>query len=171
MVRIAHILVAIALIAGGLTAAPANAAPDWNRLDDPMMGGIGLHMGKLGGAGLAIKYPLAWYLQLQAAGGVWRQGDTRWHNLGFELHYILRQDDRLRLFLLGGAGYWHDEDRKDGPGGEYWDADSHWNLGFGVGAERLMGDRWAVKADVDFTYQGDDDSITIWPQAGIMFYW
>jgi hypothetical protein len=172
MVRMVHIVAALTLAAGLLAATPAAAAPDWNRLDDPMVGGIGLHVGKIGGTGLALKYPLKWYLQLQVAGGIWRQGDTRWHNLGFEVHYILRQDDRLRLFLLGGAGYWHDEDRKeDNAGQEFWDESSNWNLGFGVGAERLIGERWAVKADVDFTFQGDDDSITLWPQAGVLFYW
>ena len=35
-------------------AVPALAAPDWNRVDDPLKGGIGLHAGKIGGSGLAL---------------------------------------------------------------------------------------------------------------------
>ena len=153
-------------------AAPAAAVPDWNRVDDPMKGGIGVHVGKIGGTGLAIKYPLAWYLQLQAAGGVWRTNDTRWHNLGLQLEYLLRQDPRLRLYLVGGAARYHDEDRKtDAQGNDYWDATTRWNAGFGVGVEWLLGERWAVGGDIDFTWQDKDDSITIWPQAGLLFYW
>jgi hypothetical protein len=163
-------LAAVALVA--FLAAPAAAVPDWNRVDDPMMGGIGLHAGKIGGSGLAIKYPLAWFLQVQLAGGIWRTTDDRWNNLGLELQYILRQDPRLRLFLVGGVARYHDEDRKEDPElGEYWEKSTDWNAGFGVGVEWLLGERWAVKGDVDFTWQDDDDSITVWPQAGLMFYW
>jgi hypothetical protein len=40
-----------------------------------------------------------------------------------------------------------------------------------VGVEWLLGERWAVKADADFTWQDQDDSVTVWPQAGLLFYW
>ena len=153
-------------------AVPVVAAPDWNRVDDPLKGGIGLHAGKIGGSGLALKYPLAWYLQLQVAGGVWRTSDTRWGNFGMELQYLLRQDPRLRLYLVGGAAMYNNQDKKhDEYGQEYWQNDEQWNVGFGVGAERLLGERWAVNIDVDFTYQEKEESVTIWPQVGLLFYW
>jgi hypothetical protein len=34
-----------------------------------------------------------------------------------------------------------------------------------------VGQRWAVKIDADFTYDGDDETLTLWPQGGLMFYW
>jgi hypothetical protein len=155
-----------------LLAASAPAAPDWNRLDDPMQGGIGLHAGKIGGTGLAFKWPLKWFLQFQVAGGIWRSSTTRWGNIGFELQYILRQDPKLRLYLLTGLGFYNDQDRKRNEAGqEYWANDKQWNTGFGVGAERLLGERFAFKLDVDFTYGDKDESITVWPQAGLLFYW
>jgi hypothetical protein len=162
----------LALVLTATLAGSALAAPDWNRIDDPLKGGIGLHLGKTGGTGLAVKYPLAWYLQLQVAGGIWRTSDTRWNNLGMELQYLLRQDPRLRLYVVGGVARFHDEDRKtDAAGQEYWQSSTDWNAGLGVGVEWLLGERWAVSGDVNFTYQDSDDSITIWPQAGLLFYW
>jgi len=152
-------------------AAPAMAQPDWNRLDDPMQGGIGIHAGKLGGTGLAFKWPLRWYLQLQVAGGIWHTKDDKRHNVGAEMQYLLRQDPRLRLFLVGGWSYSNHQEKVTDPGGDYWDKDPAWNAGAGVGLEYLIGTRWSLKGDVDFTYQHDHESITVWPQAGVFFYW
>ena len=155
-----------------LAAAPAIATqPDWNRLDDPLKGGIGLHAGKIGGTGLAFKWPLQWYLQLQVAGGLWHTDDDQRHNVGVELQYLLRQDPRLRFFLVGGWAYADHREKVTTDGREDWDGDPNWNAGFGVGAEYLMGDRWSVKGDVDFTYRDEDESITLWPQLGVFFYW
>jgi hypothetical protein len=157
---------------GPATAPAAGAEPDWNRLDDPLAGGIGLHAGQIGGMGLAFKWPLRWYLQVQVAGGIWNTEDDHRHNVGLELQYLLRQDPRLRLFLLTGLGYFaHDERGRHENGEEFWRQDSSWNTGFGVGVEYLLGQRWAVKIDADFTYQSDDETVTLWPQAGLMFYW
>ncbi len=153
-------------------AAPANAVPDWNRLDDPLEGGIGLHAGRIGGTGLAFKWPLRWWLQLQGAGGILNTDANRRHNFGLELQYLLRQDARLRLFLVSGVGYYYHSERERPAGGaEFWRRRKTWNSGFGVGVERLMGERWALKFDVDFTYRDDKGSITLWPQAGLFFYW
>lgn len=155
-----------------VSAMPARAAePDWNRLDDPLQGGIGLHVGKLGGTGLAFKWPLLWYLQLQVAGGLWHTEDDQRHNIGVEMQYLLRQDPRLRFFLVGGWSYNNHRERIDEPSGDDWREDPAWNAGAGVGLEYLMGSRWSLKGDLDFTYQEEKDSITIWPQVGVFFYW
>ncbi|MEZ4386783.1 MAG: hypothetical protein R3D98_04275 [Candidatus Krumholzibacteriia bacterium] len=155
-----------------LTATLAGAGePDWNRLDDPLQGGIGLHAGKIGGTGLAFKWPLRWYLQLQVAGGLWHTQDDQRHNVGVELEYLLRQDPRLRFFLVGGWSYNNHRQLVDEVGGRFWHEDPAWNAGCGVGLEYLMGPRWSLKADLDFTYQHERDSTTIWPQAGVFFYW
>ena len=163
--------VAVALLSLVLVA-PGSAAPDWNRLDDTLEGGIGLHAGWIGGTGLAFKYPLKWWLQLQTAGGIWHTEKNQRHNVGFEVHYILRQDPRLRVYLLAGLGYYHH--RKRGPdveGMESWSRNTAWNTGFGAGIERLMGERWSFKVDLNFTHRQGKESIVPWPQAGIFFYW
>lgn len=148
------------------------AAPDWNRLDDPLVGGIGLHAGRIGGTGLAFKWPLWWWLQLQAAGGIWNTDNNQRHNVGFEMQYLLRQDPRLRLYLLTGYGYYsHRERGRHGDGREFWDRRTSWNTGFGVGIERLMGERWSLKTDLSFTYRDDKQSTTLWPQVGLFYYW
>lgn len=168
-----HILAAVMLAATTLMAGQSLAAiPDWNRLDDPLQGGIGLHAGRIGGAGLAFKWPLRWYLQLQVAGGLWHTDDEQRHNVGVEVNYLLRQDPRLRFFLVGGWSYGNHRERfLDAQGDEDWHEDPSWASGFGVGAEYLMGSRWSIKGDLDFTYRQDKESITLWPQAGVFFYW
>jgi hypothetical protein len=167
-----HIVIPVLAAAALLAAMPASARPDWNRLDDPLEGGIGVHAGWIGGTGLAFKWPLQWWLQLQAAGGIWNTEDHRRHNAGVELQYLLRQDPRLRLFLVAGLGYYnHRERERQGDGTESWRTQRNWNSGFGVGVERLMGERWALKVDLDFTYRDKNDSVTLWPQAGLFFYW
>jgi hypothetical protein len=146
--------------------------PDWNRLDDPLEGGLGLHAGLIGGTGLAFKWPLWWWLQLQAAGGIWNTDSNKRHNVGIELQYLLRQDPRLRLYLLTGYGYFsHSERGTDTDGREVWDPDTSWNTGFGVGVERLMSQRWSFKADLSFTYRADKRTTTLWPQVGFFYYW
>ena len=67
--------------------------------------------------------------------------------------------------------YSHDEQVKRDDGTQGWDLSKSANAGFGVGVERLIGDRWALKLDLDFTYEGDDGDIRPWPQAGLFFYW
>ena len=39
------------------------------------------------------------------------------------------------------------------------------------GGEGSLASRWALKLDLDFTYEGDDGDIRPWPQAGLFFYW
>ncbi len=145
----------VVLAVGVLAGLPdvASAVKDWNRTDDAMTHAVGLHAGQIGGTGLAFVLPLTWFIHAQVAGGVWNtEGDHR-YNVGLELHYLLRQDPKLRLFLLAGAAYYsHDEQVNRPDGTQDWDLEKSTNAGFGVGIERLIGDRWALKLDLDFTY-------------------
>jgi hypothetical protein len=84
--------------------AQSSAGPDWNNAGDPLVGAIGLHYGQLGGHGLAFRAPLRWWLYFQVAGGVWHTADKKQHNVGFNLNYILRQDQRVRVFINAGPG-------------------------------------------------------------------
>jgi hypothetical protein len=172
MLRVVLAIVVVLLGFGAVTPQPASAVKDWNRTDDTMAAAVGLHAGKIGGTGLAFVVPLTWFIHAQFAGGVWNtEGDHR-YNVGLEFHYLLRQDPKLRLFLIAGAAYYsHDEQVNQADGTQDWNLDKSTNAGFGVGVERLIGDRWALKLDLDFTYEGDDGDIRPWPQAGLFFYW
>lgn len=155
-----------------IAAAPVFAAPDWNRLDDTLEGGVGLHAGWIGGTGLAFKYPLKWWFQLQVAGGIWNTKSNQRHNVGLEAQYLLRQDPRLRLYLLSGLGY-YSRKKLEKPAGEeeFWDSRKAWNTGFGVGVEWLTGERWSLKVDLSFTHRNDKETIMPWPQVGLFYYW
>lgn len=148
-------------------AVPAGAVKDWNRLDDPLAGAVGLHAGKLGGVGLAYKYPPVWWLNFQVAGGIWHTGKHKRHNIGLELQYILRQDDRLRLFAAAGAGFFYHQQVHDDADDEL---SEYWNTGIGIGIEFLQGDRFSIQIEGDFTHEGDDGDILFFPQAGIFYY-
>jgi hypothetical protein len=162
-------LVALVLVATSLPGLPTAAdAKDWNRLDDPLQGAVGLHAGKVGGTGLSFKLPLRWFLYLQASGVIWHTADNKWHNYGVEAQYLLRQDRSMRLFLAAGiARYHHKRVHDDRPD----ETDVSWNSGFGVGTEFLVGERWSAQVELDFTYESDDDNILLFPQAGLFFYW
>ena len=43
--------------------------------------------------------------------------------------------------------------------------------GAGVGLEYMMGRRWSLQAEGDFTYFGDSGDIKVIAQAGIYYYW
>jgi len=136
---------------------------DWNNYDDAILSGIGLHFGEIGGEGLAFRVPLKWWLYLQVAGGIWHTGGDRKHNLGANLNYILRQDQRLRLYVSGGTAFFYHRTSKV--------VDQDWNLGAGVGVEYLQGPRWAWKVEADFAYLGRNGDIKVVPQAGVTYYW
>ena len=162
----------LALVAGLLVTAATGfgpaAARDWNRVDDPLQGAIGVHAGKVAGTGLSFKLPLQWFLYFQATGLIWHTSENKWHNYGFALQYLLRQDRQMRLFLAGGvARYYHKKVKDDGPDEE----EANWNTGLGVGTEFLLGERVSAQVQLDFTYEGEDENITLFPQAGIYFYW
>jgi len=155
------LLVVLLLLAAASTAAAQ--VRDWNRVDDPLYEAIGLHMGLSGGFGLSYKFPIKWWLYGQVAGGIWNNKDDNRHNGGFSLQYILRQSGRDKLYLGAGlAHYYHKEKGR---------TKDHINMGFGVGLERLLGERTAVQVEAVFTSRGDDEnSLMIFPQAGIHYY-
>ena len=116
--------------------------------------------------------PLRWWLYLQVAGGVWHTEDKKQHDVGFNLNYLLRQDQRLRLFINAGVGYFYRRELVGTSGGQdVFDTDKNWNLGGGVGLEYLQGSRWAWKVEADFAHLGKSGDIKVIPQAGISYYW
>ena len=160
------------LVAACLLAAPGPAAAqdvrDWNDSVDTLEGGIGLHYGKIGGHGLSFRLPMEWWLYFQVTGGIWHTSDKKQHNLGFQANYILRQDQRTRIFLSGGFAYFHDEEQVRT---DVWEKDKNWNYGAGVGLELLMGKRWSLQFEGDFAHLGKTGDIKVVPQAGIYYYW
>lgn len=155
-------LLIVLLLLAAATSATAQVR-DWNRVDDPLYEAIGLHMGLSGGFGLSYKFPIKWWLYGQVAGGIWNNKDDNRHNAGFSLQYILRQNGRDKIYLSAGlAHYYHKENDR---------TKDHINTGFGVGMERLLGERTAVQVEAVFTSRGDDEnSLMIFPQAGIHYY-
>ncbi len=148
------------------------AGGDWNRTDDVMAGAVGLHAGKIGGLGLAYKYPVLWWLYAQAAGGIWNTSANKRHNVGFEFQYILRQDTTKRLYLAAGVGYFQHRKRIDSNGNqETFETSKTWNSGFGVGIELLRGERVSVQIEGDFTHESDDGDFIFLPQVGVFLYW
>ena len=165
------------LLASASTAVPALAAArgevrDWNRTGDTMTGAVGLHYGKIGGTGLTFRLPLRWFLYAQVAGGVWHTTDTQRHNLGLQFHYLLRQDDRIRLFTAVGTAFYYQRRKTGvGPDGDIFDTGTDWNYGAGVGIEVLQGPRWAWLAELDFVHEERTGNTTVSPQAGVSYYW
>jgi hypothetical protein len=166
-------LVLVFLVFGPIQSwAQTGKIKDWNNQQDIMKSAIGLHYGKLAGQGVSFRFPLKWWLYAQVGGGIWHTADDKKHNLGFQLNYLLRQDDRLRLYLGAGSGYFYHRELVDNSGGnEYWSTKDHWNVGAGVGLEYLVGVRWALQAELDFVRTGDNKEIKVAPQVGVHYYW
>ena len=148
--------------------AGAQAVKDWNDPVDTLEGGIGLHYGIIGGHGLSFRLPTAWYLYFQVAGGIWHTADQKQHNLGLQIQYLLRQDQRMRIYLNGGAAYFYDSNELQA---DQWETDKNWNYGAGVGLEYLLWKRVGIQLDGDFAKHGDSGDITVIGQAGIHYYW
>lgn len=158
--------------AGSAHAEPQGDGRDWNRGGDTLTGAVGLHCGKIGGTGLSFRLPLQWFLYAQVAGGIWHTGDNQRHNLGLQLHYLLRQDSHLRLFTgVGVANYYHREKTGTSPAGDIFDKEAGWNYGAGVGIEVLQGPRWSWLAELDFVHEDLTGNTTVLPQAGLSYYW
>ena len=140
---------------------------DWNQTGDTLASAVGLHYGHMGGQGLAFNVPLKWFLYLQGAGGIWHVNDDKRHNLGVSLHYLLRQDQRIRLYLTSGLGYFYHKEIMD----DAWDTEENWNSGAGIGVEYLQGKRWSWQADLVFMHESEDGDIKLFPQVGLFYYW
>jgi hypothetical protein len=168
----AVLAVAVLILWPSFSQAQSAKVRDWNNQQDLMQSAIGLHYGQLAGHGLSFRFPLTWYLYAQVGGGIWHTSEDEKHNLGFELNYILRQDDKLRLFLGAGAGYFYHREMVDNSGdSEIWNKSQDWNVGAGVGIEYLLGVRWAVQGELDFVHTGENGDIKVAPQVGIHYYW
>ena len=154
-------------VSAGPIAAQDFTGLDWNQTGDTMASAVGVSYGQTGGQGLAFSVPLKWYLYLQAAGGIWHVNDDKRHNLGASLHYLLRQDQRVRLYLTSGLGYFYHKEILDGA----WDTETNWNTGAGIGIEYLQGKRWSWQLDLAFVHEGEDGDIKLFPQAGLFYYW
>ncbi len=165
------ILLGMALLPESASAQYAGRA-DWNRTGDTLEGALGVHYGKLGGHGLAFRMPLRWYLYLQVAGGVWHTADHKQHNTGLQLNYILRQDQRVRLYLTAGAAYFYDKEKSSAASApDQWLLDTGWNTGGGVGVEYLKGDRWSLQVEADFVHDENQQETILVPQVGVYYYW
>lgn len=133
---------------------------DWNQPGDPYVASIGFQAGWSTGTGLSLRWPILRQFMMSVTGAVYRKdGNTRW-NLGGELHLVLRQQGRVRLYA--------------GPslaaieGGD--SGDPHWNAALAVGIEYLLLERLALKGDLGFVYRGKADEILPLPQGGLYFY-
>ena len=165
---LAIVFAAIFLHVGPSQTQAQDTVRDWNDTADPLQGSIGLNYGKIGGYGLAFRLPVQWWLYVQVAGGLWYTSDEKLHNYGVNLNYILRQDQKLRLFISAGGAYFY-EDQKNSQ--DVWIEDSNWNYGGGVGVEVLQGKRWSWKLEADFIHYGSSGDVKITPQVGLFYYW
>jgi hypothetical protein len=162
-IRLLLLVMILSIMAPWLLPGYASAeVRDWNQLDDPLYEALGVHGGMSAGFGLSYKFPIQHWLYAQATGAIWNTKSHKWHNMGFELEYVLRQAGRDKLYLDAGLAYYYNKD--DG------EADKTLNSGFGVGLERLMGERWSVQVQLDFTYWDAEDSLMMFPQLGLYYY-
>lgn len=154
------IIIALSLVACFATGAVAQGGGrDWSQPADPYVGGIGLNLGASSGSGLAVRWPALPQTMFTLTGAAWGKSDGMRWDLGLEAHYVLRQAGSTRLFA--------------GPSFAYYDLDSHtdWNLGAGVGIEKLLWPRWSLKLDLSFTWLSGEEAVYPLPQVGILYYW
>jgi hypothetical protein len=131
----------------------------WSQSHDPYVAAFGLAAGAASGSGLAFRWPVLPQTMATLAGGVWGSSDDLDWNVGLELHYVLRQVGRTRLFAGPAAAlYSNGDDTPDV------------NATLGIGLEYLLSARLALKADVGFTYLSDGDKIYPLPQLAIFYY-
>lgn len=133
---------------------------DFNDPADPFVAALGVAVGYTSGTGLAFRWPILPQTMAGLAGGlVGRKGELAW-NTGFELHYVLRQAGAIRVHLGPAAAFYSDAE----------DDDVDFNASFGIGTEMLIGRRTALKADLVFTYLGDDGDVFPMPQVALLYY-
>lgn len=133
---------------------------NWNQEYDPYIGALGLAVGYTSGTGLAARWPAFPQTMIGVAGGAWgKSSDLAW-NIGVELHYVLRQVGRTRLFVGPAVGVYSDDD----------DDQTNVNASLNLGVEVLLRPRVAFKADVGFTYLGDEETVYPLPQLAVHYY-
>lgn len=138
----------------------AQSGYDWNQPGDPYVAAIGLQAGWATGTGLGIRWPAFRQVMMGVNGAVYRKdSQTRW-NIGVELHLVLRQQGRVRLYT-GPAAAIVEAGGADDP---------HWNASWAVGIEYLLLERLALKGDIGFVYRSEKDELLPLPQGGIFFY-
>lgn len=140
-------------------AAPAQTG-DFNHPHDPYVAAIGLAAGLTSGTGLAVRWPGLPQTMVGVAGGAWGDRDDLAWNIGFEAHYVLRQSGNLRVYAGPSLAFYSDDD----------DEQTDTNVSVGIGVEYLMYERVAWKADVGFSYLGEDGDVYPLPQLGVFFY-
>lgn len=143
-----------------ITATTDAQEPDWNRDNDPYVAAMGLAAGYTSGTGLALRWPVLPQVMGGIAGGAWGKSEDLAWNIGFEMHYVLRQAGRTRALFGGGVGVYSDDA----------DEQKDYNYSLGVGLEWLWKMRLALKFDVGFTYLGDHEKIFPLPQASLFYY-
>lgn len=154
------LVVALLCTGFGVRESLAQEPGNWNQEYDPYIGALGLAVGYTSGTGLAARWPALPQTMLGIAGGAWgKSSDLAW-NLGVELHYVLRQVGRTRLFVGPALGLI--SDAKD-------DA-TNVNVSMNIGVEYLLRPRVGVKADVGFTYLGDKETVYPLPQLAMHYY-
>jgi opacity protein-like surface antigen len=143
-------------------AMPVAAQPggNFNSAADPYFAALGLAGGYTSGVGLALRWPMLPQVMGGIAGGAWGSSDDLAWNLGFEAHYVLRQVRSTRIFFGPGVGLFSDDT----------DDKKNVNYSLGVGVEYLVRERLAFKADIGFTFLGNDDKVYPLPQVGIFYY-
>ena len=154
--------VAILLLLAALrpAAAQTDGQGNWNQDYDPHVAAIGLAVGLTSGSGLAFRWPAFPQTMMSVSGGVWGQSEELDWNVGAEVHYVLRQHARTRLFVGPAVAAFSDHDADD----------TNVNVSLNVGVEYLMRPRLSLKADVGFTYLGDDATVYPLPQLAAYYY-
>ena len=154
------LLTLVCLVALGVIPAHAQMdGRDFSQARDPYIGGIGVNFGASSGSGLALRWPAFPQTMCTLTGAAWgKSGEVQW-DLGLEAHYILRQAGASRLFVGPSAAFYQFDDHSD------------WNVGAGVGVEKLMWSRWVLKVDLSFTWLSGEDAVYPLPQVGLLYYW
>ena len=157
---IRHLTLLLLLVLSPRAEAQVDAKGHWNQDYDPHVAALGLSAGYTSGTGLALRWPALPQTMMSVSGGAWGQSDELDWNIGVEAHYVLRQAGRTRVFIGPALGAFSDHDADD----------TNVNVSFNVGVEVLVQPRASVKADIGFTYLGDDASVYPLPQLAVYYY-
>lgn len=157
MKRVLVLLALLGCVAGSVDAQPGG---NFNSEEDPYFAALGLAAGFTSGVGLAMRWPILPQTMGGIAGGAWGSSDDLAWNIGFEMHYVLRQVRSTRIIIGPALAFFSDDS----------DDETNGNYSLDVGMEYLIRDRVALKADVGFTYLGDADQVLPLPQIAVFYY-